>query len=534
MNNKERIYRRKSKTPNIVSSRTVMSNQNNESLDKRIRALIFDLDGVLTQTQQLHKSTWKEMFDAFFQEHHPKQRPMNDEDYVVYVDGKPRYEGVKSFLKSRGIELPYGTPQDPPDKLTICGLGNHKNVLLQKNIQRDGVETYEPAIKKLKEWRKRGLKTAIVSSSKNCRTIIEKVNIASLFDVRIDGEVSAERGLKGKPDPDIFLEAARDLNIPPENSVVFEDAISGVQAGQKSHFGLVVGVNRFDNGEALLANGADIIIDSFKDLRLFENQVIEEYFNLPRPLVFGQNSTIWKKLEEREPLFFLDYDGTLTPIVSRPEDAVISEEMRDTLRQVADAFTVAIITGRDTQDVKDFIQLDNLIYAGSHGYSISGPGGLFKEHEKGEEIISELDKIEKELEKEFSGKTEGVQVERKRYAIAVHYRNARESDVSIVYDTVKRMLEKYDGFKQGEGKKVVEVKPDIDWHKGKAVLWILDALGLDNRDRYLPIFIGDDITDEDAFRTLKDDGLGILVGTHGQETDAHYSLKNVFQVKEFF
>jgi len=517
-----------------MCSGKVMNNRNDKTPEKGVKALIFDLDGVLTQTQRLHKTSWKDMFNAFLKEFDPEQRPMSDDDYIVYVDGKPRYEGVKSFLESRGIELPYGSPEDPPDKLTICGLGNRKNVQLNRNIQRDGVETYEPAISKLREWRKQGLKTAIVSSSKNCRKIIEKVKITELFDVRVDGEVSAERGLKGKPDPDIFLEAARELNIPPENCVVFEDAISGVQAGQKGHFGLVVGVNRFQNGEALLANGADIIINNFKDFQLFDNSVIEEYFNLPRPLVFGQNSPIWNKLQEREPVFFLDYDGTLTPIVSKPEEAFISEEMRDTLKQLADYFTVAIITGRDTQDVKDFIKLENLIYAGSHGYSILGPDGLFKEHEKAEEIIPALDRIEKELEEEFAEKTEGIQVERKRYAIAVHYRNARESDVPVVQETVKKMLDKYEGFKQGEGKKVVEIKPDIDWHKGKAVLWILDALGLNNRDRYLPIFIGDDITDEDAFRTLQNDGLGILVGTHGQKTAAHYSLKNVFQVKEFF
>jgi trehalose-phosphatase len=515
-----------------------MKNDKSTSGKKRkIKALIFDLDGVLTQTQHVHNRAWKATFDEFMQtisDEKVDRRPMTDDDYTIYVDGKPRYEGVKSFLESRNTSLPYGSPDDSPDMRTVCGLGNRKNELFNEFIKKGGVKQYHHAINKLKKWCKQGFKTAIVSSSKNCLQIIKQVGIADLFDTRVDGVISAKRKLKGKPNPDIFVEAANEINVAPEEAVVFEDAISGVQAGQQGHFGLVVGVDRTGNSEGLLANGADIIIKDFSEIDFDNNPELEEYFNLPKPQVFSEGSKVFDTLMEKEPVIFLDYDGTLTPIVSRPEDAFISEEMRETLKTLADVFRVAIITGRDTKDVQNFIKLDNLIYAGSHGYNISGPDGLFREHEKAEEIIPLLDKIEQELIDIFSGKTEGVQVERKRYAIAVHYRNAREQDIPVVYEEVAKMLKKYDGIKKGEGKKVVEIKPDLDWHKGKAVLWILKALNLADRDKYLPIFIGDDITDEDAFRTLKDDGLGILVGTHGQETAAQYSLKNVFQVKEFF
>jgi len=506
-------------------------------LTKRIKGLIFDLDGVLTQTQEVHKSAWKLLFDEYLLTVDDKKfdtTSMTDMDYKIYIDGKPRYEGIRSFLKSRNIELPYGDKKDPSDKLTICGLGNRKNQIFNEMIEKNGVETYRNAVKKLKQWRDLGLKTAIVSSSKNCEKIIKRVGIDKLFDVRIDGVVAEQRHLKGKPNPDIFIEAAKYLNISPENGVVFEDAISGVEAGQRGHFGLVVGVNRFNNGDALLANGADIIINNFADLDLFDNPMIAEYFDIPKPLIFTQKTDIFKSISASKPVFFLDYDGTLTPIVSRPEDAKISPEMKQTLKELADNFTVAIITGRDTKDIQNLVQLDNLIYAGSHGYDIIGPDGMKKEHEKAGEIVQLLDKIEQELVDRFKDKTEGVQVERKRYAIANHYRNARESDIPYIYEVVDKIIKNNKGLKKGEGKKVVEIKPDLDWHKGKAVFWILEELGLDDSSKYLPIFIGDDITDEDAFKALKDKGIGIMVGSHGQETAANYSLKNVFQVKEFF
>ncbi len=498
----------------------------------KIDALIFDLDGVVTKTQKLHKEAWKEMFDAFLKDKEG-QAPMSDEDYKVYVDGKPRYQGVKSFLDSRDISLPFGNTDDPPEKETACGLGNRKNKIFHRLVEQGGVEVYPGAVEKIKTWRKKGLKTAIVSSSKNCKKIIEHAGIAHLFDARVDGAVSEERGLNGKPDPDIFVEAAKDLGVSPENAVVFEDAISGVQAGQRGYFGLVVGLNRFENAEALKENGADLIIDNFEDFELFDNPEVQAFFSTNVPLIFSGETDLFDRLKEKKPVFFLDYDGTLTPIVSRPEDAVISDEMRNILKRLAEIFTVAVVTGRDKEDVENMVRLDNLIYAGSHGFIITGPDGLYKEHEKSEEIVKDLDEIEKDIESELEGKTEGVQLDRKRYAIGLHYRNAREEDEPFVYELVEKMLKKYQGFKKGEGKKIVEIKPDVDWHKGKAVLWVLDALNISEKEN-IPVFIGDDVTDEDAFEALKDKGIGIIVENQGQKTAAGYALKNVFQVGEFF
>ncbi len=500
----------------------------------RIEALIFDLDGVITQTRKTHKKAWKEMFDLFFKEQNYKQQSMSEKDYIEYVDGKPRYQGVESFLQSRGIDLPLGTPVDDPGFDTICALGNIKNRLFNEVLDRDGVDIYSDAVDWLKHWRQKGVKTAIVSSSKNCLKIIEAANIKELFDTRVDGLVSEELGLNGKPDPDIFTEAARRLKVRPENSVVFEDATSGVKAGQKGYFGLVVGVNRFDNKQALLDNGADITIDNFSQLDLTDKELIEDYFYRQGIPVFPDADSVFHIFSKRKPAVFLDYDGTLSPIVSKPEDAILSDEMKITLKELANKFTVAIVTGRDKEDVENLVGLKELIYAGSHGYIITGPDGLFMEHPDSKKIIPRLDEIEQEIEKILAEKTQGTQVDRKRYAIGIHYRNARMEDEEVVFELVDKILEKYPGHKKGEGKKIVEIKPDIDWHKGKAVEWILNALQMSDREDVIPVFIGDDITDEDAFVALKDKGIGILVGGHGQKTAATYALKNVFQVREFF
>ncbi len=497
-----------------------------------IDALIFDLDGVITQTRSTHKKAWEELFNQFF-ESLEGQDPVGPEDYSRYIDGKPRYEGVKSFLASRDISLPFGKLDDPPGNETICALGNKKNDLFNKIVKEEGVEIYQDVVKKISQWRKEGYKTAIVSSSKNCKMIIEKAGIDQLFDVRVDGKVSEERGLQGKPNPDIFVEAALELKACPTKSVVFEDAISGVQAGAGGFFGLVVGVARFGNEEELLDHGADMAIKDFEGFSLTD-EGIQSFFQSSKPMVFEEDGRFFDEVAGKTPAFFLDYDGTLTPIVQRPEDAEISDEMKDTLRRLAARNTVAVVTGRDLDDVKNFIQLEDIIYSGSHGFVISGPDDLYKEHEKAGEIVELLDQVEKELHKLFADKAEGVQIDRKRYAIAIHYRNARESAVPYVFEVADKMLDQFDGLKRGEGKMVLELKPDIDWHKGKAVLWIMEALGLDQKEDVIPVFIGDDVTDEDAFRALQGKGIGILVENRGQKTAAKYSLKDVYQVRRLF
>ncbi|MBF8170203.1 beta-phosphoglucomutase family hydrolase [Streptomyces olivaceus] len=232
-----------------------------------IQACLFDLDGVVTRTAVVHAAAWKETFDAFLRERDGADfRPFTDSDYDEYVDGRPRADGVRSFLASRGVELPEGGPEDPPDAQTVNGVGNRKNELLLEKIRTDGVDPYEGTLRYIDAVRAAGLATAIVSSSANTRDVLRSIDAEGLFDVRIDGVVARERGLPGKPRPDTFLAAARDLGVDASRAAVFEDALAGMDAGRSGHFGYVVGVDRVGQTDALYAHGADRVVKDLAEL----------------------------------------------------------------------------------------------------------------------------------------------------------------------------------------------------------------------------------------------------------------------------
>jgi len=231
----------------------------------------------------------------------------------------------------------------------------------------------------------------------------------------------------------------------------------------------------------------------------------------------------------KRPAVFLDYDGTLTPIVSRPEDAWLSESMRQTLQSLAARVPVAILSGRDLDDVRGRVLVDGIVYAGSHGFDIAGAGGLRRE--LGFAYLSVLDTAETEL-REALDEIPGAQLERKHFSVAAHYRNVNENDASRVALAVDAVATRHHELRKMDGKKVYELLPDIDWNKGKAVLWLLETLDL-ARGKVLPIYIGDDRTDEDAFWTLKSRGIGILVSEQSQVTAANYWLRNPDEVERF-
>jgi beta-phosphoglucomutase family hydrolase len=240
-------------------------------LPNGIQACLFDLDGVLTQTAKVHAEAWKQMFDAYLRERADRDgEPFHEfalpDDYDTYVDGKPRSDGVRSFLQSRNIDLPEGSPTDTPDDETIYGLGLRKNDLVLKLIRDEGVEPYEGSVRFVKAARDRGLRRAVVSSSENCKDVLEAAGIEGLFEVRIDGIVATREHLAGKPAPDTYLAAARELGVEPAQGAVFEDAEAGVAAGHAGHFGWVVGVDRTDHARALHAHGADVVVEDLSEL----------------------------------------------------------------------------------------------------------------------------------------------------------------------------------------------------------------------------------------------------------------------------
>ncbi len=254
-------------------SETYMVKTPNPITHEKFDAALFDLDGVITDSATIHASCWKLTFDEFLKNFAEKTgsefRPFDPEsDYLLYVDGKPRYQGVRDFLASRNISLEEGQPDSPSSQESIYGIGNRKNELVTTAIKNGRVKVYQSSVKFVEHIIQTGIRTAIVSSSRNCKAVLDSVGIACLFPVRVDGRTAAEKGLEGKPSPEYFLEAADLLEVRPDRAAVIEDAISGVQAGRNGKFGLVIGIARKGNEDELLRNGADIVVRDLGEFTL--------------------------------------------------------------------------------------------------------------------------------------------------------------------------------------------------------------------------------------------------------------------------
>ncbi len=525
-------------------------------------AIIFDMDGVVTKTALVHARAWKKTFDEYMRIREKKygetfKEFTHEGDYLPYVDGKPRYEGVKSFLESRGISIPYGENTDSGDKETVCGLGNRKNDLFKEVLEDEGVERYDPMVKFIKEVREKGVKVGIASSSKNSELILKRAGLLDLFETRVDGVVSEKLGLKGKPEPDIFVTAARNVGAEPAKTIVVEDANSGVAAGRNGGFGLVLGLAREDNVDALLSNGADIVM---KDLSHMEIDWLQKWFlrkphHLMREWQTIDNPSdiqLWEFKKDipiflnplytrtgkeifansKETIFFLDYDGTLTPIVQHPRDAVVSAEMRDTVKKLAEECRVFIVSGRFREDVQDLLGIKELLYAGSHGFDIKGEG-LSMVHPKAEEVIPDVEKVLQQLDSRLKD-IEGIFIEKKKFSVAIHYRMVDEEKyLDRIEQEVENALTEAGSLRLMRGKKVFELLPDIEWDKGKAIRWILEAIDVGWKDANI-IYIGDDVTDEFAFRMIRTRGAGILVSEEKRPSAASFYLRDPGEVRELF
>lgn len=249
-----------------------METHNKVEIDlKTLDGVIFDMDGVITDTAITHAKAWKHLFDEYLQKHAWEQNepfiPFDiNKDYRLYVDGKPRYDGVKSFLESRGISLPQGQITDNIEKETICGLGNRKNKYFTQQLNKEGVRIFDSSVTLIKQLKEAGIKTAVISASRNAEDVLRASGILDLFDAKVDGVDSDDLGLKGKPEPDIFLEAASDLGVDPSRAAIVEDSIAGVEAGRKGKFKLVIGVDRAGHSGELKKQGADIVVNDLAEL----------------------------------------------------------------------------------------------------------------------------------------------------------------------------------------------------------------------------------------------------------------------------
>ena len=488
-------------------------------------AVVFDLDGVITKTQNIHAKAWKKTFDEFLK-HKVKGKKFTpfdiSKDYLHYVDGKPRDEGIKSFLASRDIKLPQRKSGVTTDIVSVESLGDIKNNHFLEFLH-EGIRTYKSSVELILKLNNFGFKTAVVSSSKNCRYILQSSNLNSQFNTIVDGIDLKSLDLKGKPNPDLFLEALKRINVEPSRAIVFEDAIVGVAAGKNGGFGKVIGVNRNRHSRQLMEAGADLVVKDLEEIDI-------EAKTTELPSALKSFKKIEDQFKDKEIVIFFDYDGTVTPIVSHPKDAILSEEMKNTLIKLSNQCTLAVISGRGLNDIKSLVGIKGIHYAGSHGYEIEGPS-IKMEHEPALEFVKIFDILEEELTNQLKD-VDGALVERKKFSIALHYRNVSDKESYLVENAADKAVEKYTKVRKSYGKKVYELQPDLEWNKGKALEWLMEALHIEKQGSKI-FYIGDDITDEDAFSAIKTYGIGILVGSDARNTGAQYRLSDVTQTLRF-
>lgn len=498
---------------------------------RRHDAVLFDLDGVITDTASVHAVAWAELFNGYLAGRSPAAgedlTPFTDSDYRRYIDGKPRYDGVRDFLAARGITLAPGSPDDAPDAETVCGLGNRKQALFTAKLAA-GVPVFDTTVALVHRLHRAGLSTAIFSSSRNCAAVLAAAGIPDLFEVRIDGVVAAELGLPGKPDPATLLEAAARLGVRPGRAAIVEDAESGVAAGRAGGFALVIGVDRTAPGsghaEGLREHGADMVVADLGEVTVRTGD--RRMSALPSAL------TLPEQLVGRRPAVFFDFDGTLSQIVDDPEAARPAPGAVAALQALAAACPVAVLSGRDLADVTARVGVPGLWYAGSHGFELTGPDGTAHRNDAAAAAVPVLAEAATTLRTELTA-IAGVVVEHKRFAVAVHYRNAARDAVGAVCAAV-RATGRQRRLRVTTGREVIELRPDLDWDKGATLRWICDRLP---GGPVLPVYLGDDITDEDAFDAVPDpDGVAIVVrhfDDGDRATAARFALDDPGQVVDF-
>ena len=480
-----------------------------------MKAIVFDLDGVLTQTQKLHATAWREMFNEFLLKRSGAAAEFTPEDYRLYVDGKPRLEGIKSFLASRHIQI-------PDDEIEV--LGNKKNKLYIAALKKEGPHLIEDSFSFVVKLASKKVPMAVVSSSRNCRMIMEQTGLIKFIPTIVTPDEAQTKNLRGKPQPDYFLEACRLLKVNPKESIMVEDAISGIQAGRSAGFERVIGMKTSkDPGgmNELKSAGADEVVTSLWDIT-----GMDEYLKLE-----NARENIKKILEKNRNYFlFLDFDGTISEIVRDPADARAVPGVVELISELGHRMPVCIITGRDTEVIRKFINLSHVYYAACHGFEITGPSELHYELTEARNMIPEFDKAQSFLSRKL-GEYSGIIIERKKFGLAFHYRMISSPEVrEKIITTVSDYCREHPTFKLRPGEEVIELLPNLKWHKGKALLKLYDVLELSKKD-FPPLYFGDGKTDEDAFRELINWGISILVSREGRPTLAHYKLETPSETK---
>ncbi|MDZ4232411.1 MAG: trehalose-phosphatase, partial [Dietzia sp.] len=348
-----------------------------------------------------------------------------------------------------------------------------------------------------------GVAVAAYSANPQCRQALKVAGIDDLFGVCIDG-IAGDRGTAERPDPTVLLEAASRLGVRPQRCVVVENSAAGVAAGRDGGFALVVGIDGAGGPDELTRHGADVVLDDLADIavRTGDRRISE----LPNALAsYGQLIGV---TSARESMLFLDYDGTLSPIVSDPAAARLVDGAAEALELVSKVCPVAILSGRDLADVSGRVGTPGVWYAGSHGFELTAPDGSYHRNDAAAGLVPVLEQAAAELSRNLAH-VPGVRIEHKRFAVAVHYREVAPDRVGEIVSATHQ-LGAHLGLRVTSGRMLVELRPDLDWDKGTTLAWIRDQI--DVSGSLLPIYIGDDLTDEDAFDAVSFDGIGIVVG----------------------
>jgi trehalose-phosphatase len=484
-------------------------------------AIIVDVEGVITDTRQLHFESWKECIDEILLDEFEKGKneekqlkPLTATEYYQYFEGKNRLDGIREFIDERGIFL---------NKEQIESLAAKKNIAYRRHLLEHRPEINEESVEAVKKWKGQKIAMAAVSSSKNCTEMLLHTGIRDLFDVQIDGSMVDELGISGLGKEALYLEAAEQLGKRVDECVVIEDAPYGITAVRESGFKYVIGMSK---GRQYIVNelytlGADMVVSSLLDI------------GQDKPNAITGRDDLFRFMGNRTPVFFLDFDGTLSDIVQNPDAATLRPEMPVLLSDCAKMYKVAIISGRDRAVIEDKVNIPYIYHAGCHGFDISGPDDFHFEVEEARAIKPLINQVAKELQNDLAD-IKGLILEDKKFFTAIHYRKVQDdAQVAKALQLIKEKIAATEKLSFKEGKKVLEIGPAINWNKGKAVRKLCELFKMDS-SLSVPIYIGDDTTDEDAFKELVGWGIGIKVSSEANvPTAADYILKDTAEVSEF-
>ncbi len=502
-----------------------------------IDAVILRFEGVVADYSTNEAEIWKDLIDGYLSERSERTgeeyEPFDRRgDYYGRVAGMSSRAAVSSLLAVRGITLPLGRPNDNSTEETVWGLANQADESIRSWLQTHPIGVLPGAASFLALLADAEIKIAIISPWAMVNGILENAGLRNSVHVEVIANNIANMSYPNSSAGKALLEAARHLRGEPSQMAVLESSLAGIGAARQEGFGLVIGVDRESQEDRMVRAGAHWIINDPAELCVNQDRRLGLRTVASLPSIWSSEEEIKKRVKYTELAVFLDYDGTLTPIVDDPEDAVLETAMRDTLAELSKNTTVAIISGRDLPDLRQRLGLSSSIFlAGSHGFDIAGGGKWRETLEKGTEFLPLLDRAESELHQRLNV-IQGIHVERKRFSIAIHYRHVQDKDLARLKTDIESILDQEPRLRGSSGKKVYQIQPRIDWDKGKALTWILGKLGL-NRNKLFALYIGDDITDEDAFRTLPGWGVGIVVRDGDRRTSAEYRLDNPEDVRAF-